>query len=439
MDLQIDTKWIYYPKQNKLIEDGRILIEENKIVYSGPKNNSKAISAGHDRFNFSHGIATPGFVNAHTHLPETLLRGLVDDKDLHTWLKHIWTYEPNMSASDAYWGSMLGIAEMLASGTVAFNDQYFYSNQIARAVDSSGIKAFLSPSIFYDGNPEANSMEEAFQHAQDTFKNWNGKNNRLWIGFGPHAPYTVGQEWFTCIADEARKLGTILHTHFNETEREVQEALKKWGKRPVERMEEIGTLDTIQSAAHCIHLSDHEIELLRKYNISVLHCPKSNMKIGAGLADVPKLLKSNINVCLGTDGQANNNKLDMIEEMAFEVLIHKGFRKDPTLLPSHEVIRMATVRASQLFPKGVYSGTLTEETPADLTVINLDSIQTTPIINPISHLTYAIGRENVEMTVVDGAILYLDGEFPTLDKSEIKEKARKAIANILEKKESVKN
>ncbi|UCE14258.1 MAG: amidohydrolase [Candidatus Heimdallarchaeota archaeon] len=438
MDFLIDTKWIYYPKQNKLVEDGRILIEGNKIVYSGPKNDSQAISASHDRFNYSHGIATPGFVNAHTHLPEILLRGLVDDKDLHTWLDQMWKYEPNMSASDAYWGSMLGIAEMLASGTVAFNDQYFYSNQMARAVDSSGIKAFLSPSIFYDGNPEANSMEEAFQHAQDTFKSWNGKNNRLWIGFGPHAPYTVGQEWFTRIADEARKLGTSLHTHFNETEREVQEALKKWGKRPVERMEEIGVLDTIQSAAHCIHLSDQEIELLRKHNISVLHCPKSNMKIGAGLADVPKLLKSDVNVCLGTDGQASNNKLDMIEEMAFEVLIHKGFGRDPTLIPSHEVIRMATAQASQLFPKGVYSGTLAEGTSADLTIINLDSIQTTPVINPVSHLTYAIGRENVEMTVVDGTILYLDGEFPTLDTIEIKEKAEKAIGNILDKTESEK-
>ncbi len=435
MDIALDSRWIYYPHENRIIENGRIIIEGTKITFSGKKSDPKAVTSGHDRYDYPLGIIVPGLVNAHTHLPEVLLRGLNDDRTLQEWLEYIWKYEPNMSAKDAYWGTMLGIAEMLACGTVGFNDQYFYSNQMAKAVHETGIKAVLSPSIFYDGNPEANSMDEAFKHALKTFDQWNGKNNRLWIGFGPHAPYTVDDEWFLRLADEARNRETTLHTHFHETEYEIETSIKKVGKRPIEHMEELGVLDVIRGAAHCIFLTQKERKILQKNQNFVLHCPKSNLKIGAGIANIPELIKSKVNVCLGTDGQASNNKLDMIEEMAMEVIIHKGIQRDPTLTPSHEVIRMATTNASQLFPKGVYSGTLTKGTSADLTIINLDSIPTTPIINPVSHLTYAIGRENVVMTIVDGEILYHEGKFPTIDSEQIKEKARKATENIIERTE----
>ena len=435
MSIALDSRWLYYPHENRVVKNGRIIIEDTKIIFSGKKTDSKAITSGHDRYNYPLGIIIPGLINAHTHLPEVLLRGLTDDRSLKQWLDYIWTYEPKMRDIDAYWGSMLGIAEMLACGTIGFNDQYFYSNQMAKAVYESGIKAVLSPSIFFDGNPEANSMDEAFKHAINTFDKWHGKNNRLWIGFGPHAPYTVNDEWFLRLADEARNRETTLHTHFHETEGEIKLSLEKVGERPIGHMEKLGVLDVIRGAAHCIYLTERERKILHKNQSCVLHCPKSNLKIGAGIANIPELIRSKVNVCLGTDGQASNNKLDMIEEIAMEVLIHKGINRDPTLTPSHEVIRMATINASQLFPKGVYSGTLDEGTSADLAVINLDSIPTTPIINPVSHLTYAIGRENVIMTIVDGEILYHEGKFPTLDSEHIKEQARNATENIIARTE----
>ncbi len=433
MDIAIDCKWLYYPARNKFIENGRIVIEDNMIIYSGYRTNRKSQISGHERYEFKKGIALPGLVNAHTHLPESLLRGVCDDKPLQSWLDVIWTVEPHMTPEDAYWGSLLGIAEMLSSGTVGFNDQYFYSNQIAKAADQTGIKASLAPSIFFEGNPEANSMEEAFKHAKNTISKWQGKNDRIWIGIGPHAPYTVDQEWFTVIAEEARNQDILLHTHLNETQYEVENSLKERGMRPIEWMEKEGLLDQIGSAAHCIHLSDSEMALLKKHNISVLHCPKSNLKIGAGIANVPKLLDSGVNVCLGTDGQASNNKLDMIEEIAMEVLLHKGIHQNPTILPSHEVIRMATTNASQLFPKRVYSGTLEENTRADVVVFDLDSVFTIPIINPISNLTYAIGRENVVMTIVDGQVLYQDNKLLTLDLEEIKKKSQQVTDLLMEK------
>ncbi|MHA1969961.1 MAG: amidohydrolase [Candidatus Hodarchaeales archaeon] len=380
MDLVIDCKWLFYPAKNKLIENGRLIIEGNLIVFSGSKDDPKAQSSGHDHYKFKKGLALPGLVNAHTHLPETLLRGVCDDKPLQSWLNDIWAIERHMSAEDAYWGSLLGMAEMISCGTIGFNDQYFYSSEIAKAADKTGIKANLAPSIFYDGNPEASSMEEAFVNAKNTITKWQGKKDRIWVGLGPHAPYTVGFDWFSKLAEESRKLDIPFHTHLNETEFEVQNSLKERGLRPIEWLEKIGILDRIGSAAHCIYLSDAEIDLLRKYNITVLHCPKSNLKIGAGIANIPKLLKSNVNVCLGTDGQASNNKLDMFEEIAMEVLLHKGINKNPLLIPSHQAIKMATVNASKLFPRDVYSGTLEENTRADIAIIDMDVITTTPVI-----------------------------------------------------------
>jgi 5-methylthioadenosine/S-adenosylhomocysteine deaminase len=372
----------------------------------------------------------PGLINAHTHIPETLLRGICDNHPLQTWLEKIWTFEPHMKPKDAYWGAMLGIAEMFASGTVGFNDQYFYAEQIAQAVQQTGIKANLAPSIFFDGNPESSSMEEAYSKAKQTLK-WNGKDDRLWISFGPHAPYTVSKEWFQKIAEEARQKGTKIHTHLNETQYEVKESLKLHSMRPIEWMDKIGVLDTINSAAHCVFLSKAEIDLLNKYNVSVLHCPKSNAKIGAGIADIPKLNEKKVNICLGTDGQASNNKLDMIEEMAFEALIHKAIHKDPILMPNNTILQMATCNASYLFPQNVYTGTLEVNSPADLVVIDLDSPMTTPVIDPVSHLCYAIGREQIAMTVINGSIVYQDTNFLTLDINKVRNEAQKATDRMI--------
>jgi 5-methylthioadenosine/S-adenosylhomocysteine deaminase len=433
MDLLIiDSRWIYYPQTEKLIENGRITVEGSKIIYSGVQNEKiEDQSSDYEYYNFENGIIIPGMINAHTHIPMTLQRGICDNKNLQTWLEYIWSVEPKLTPDDAYWGTMLGIAEMFASGTVGFNDQYFYSDQIAKAVHQTGIKAVLAPSIFFEGNPEANSMEEAFSIAKSVHDKWHGKDSRIWIQFGPHAPYTVDRNWFETIAAEARKRGTTLHTHLNETEFEVEESLKAHSLRPVEWMEELGVLDIINSAAHCIHLSQNEINLLKKYNVNVLHCPKSNAKIGSGVANIPNLLKNGVNVCLATDGQASNNKLDMFEEMAFEALIHKAVHKDPTIIETADVIRMTTSNASSLFPENSYSGTLEANTQADIVVIDLNSPSTTPIIDPVSHLAHAVGREQVVMTVVNGSIVYHNGNFLTLDIEKVKKEAQRVTDRLI--------
>jgi len=431
-NLVIDSRWMYYPQTEKLVENGRIVVEGSKIIYSGLQKDNLDDQVGvSEYYNFENGIVIPGMINAHTHIPMTLQRGICDNKNLQTWLEYIWSVEPKLTPEDAYWGTMLGIAEMLASGTAGFNDQYFYSDQIAKAAYQTGIKAVLAPSIFFEGNPEANSMEEAFDIAKAVYDNWNGRDDRIWVQFGPHAPYTVNREWFEIIASEAREKGTTLHTHLNETEFEVVESEKAHSLRPVEWMEEIGVLNIINSAAHCIHLSQNEIDLLKKYNVNVLHCPKSNAKIGSGIANIPHLLKEGVNVCLGTDGQASNNKLDMFEEMAFEVLIHKAVHKDPTVIKTADVLRMTTSNASSLFPMNSYSGTLEVNTQADMVVIDLDSPSTTPIIDPVSHLAHAVGREQVVLTVVNGSILYHNGNFLTLNIDKVKKETQRITDRLI--------
>ena len=431
MDLVIDSKWIYYPASGNVIEDARIIIEGSKIIYSGPQTSRKFNQTDYEYYNFKKGMIFPGMINAHTHIPMSLLRGIADGKLLQPWLEHIWSIEPNLLPKDVYWGTLLGIAEMFASGTVGFNDQYFFSDQIAEAVHQTGIKAALAPSIFFDGNPEAESMEEAFIHAKNVHDKWNGVNDRIWIKFGPHAPYTVDKEWFQEIAVEARNRNTTIHTHFNETQYEINESKKAHGLRPIEWIESIGVLDVIDSAAHCIHVSKSEVELLKKYNVNVLHCPKSNAKIGAGIANIPNYIKNGVNVCLGTDGPASNNKHDMIEEMAFEAIIHKAHQMDPTIIDTSDILKMSTINASPLFPNNSYKGTLEVNSPADLIVIDFDSPATIPVIQPESHLCYAVGREQVTMTVVDGSIVYHDGRFLPLDIEKIKKETQKITDRLL--------
>ncbi len=432
MDLVLDCKWIYFPHLEKLIEDGRIIIEGSKIIYSGLQNgNLDGQTGDYEYYKFEKGLLIPGMINAHTHIPMTLQRGICDNRPLQTWLDYIWSVEPKLLPKDVYWGTMLGIAEMFASGTIGFNDQYFYADQIAEAVQQTGVKAVLAPSIFFDGNPEAESMEEAFSHAKNVHDKWNGINDKLWINFGPHAPYTVDKESFQEIAAEARNRGITLHSHFNETLYEVNESKKAHSLRPIEWMEKIGVLDVIDSAAHCVHVSQNEINLLKKYDVNVLHCPKSNAKIGAGIANIPKFIKDGVNVCLGTDGQASNNKLDMFEEMAFEVLIHKAHHQDPTIINTSDVVKMSTCNASAIFPNSSYMGTLGENTPADLAIIDLDSPSTTPIIDPVSHLCHAVGREQVIMTVINGSIVYHNGQFLTLDIEKIKHEAQRITDRLL--------
>lgn len=417
----------------KLIPDARVIVENSFVVYAGPKDRPEGHFAGHDHYTYPKGLLVPGFINGHTHIGETLVRGLCDDMPLKEWLyDNIWQVEPRMKAEDCYWGALLGCAEMVAGGTIGFCDQYFYANEIAKAVAQAGLKAFLFPSIF-EPTPECKTMGDAFQAAIQTYDLWNGKDNRIFVGFGPHAPYSVDAEWLLKITQAARDRHTGVHIHLSETRQEVSDAQKKWGKTPIEYCDQLQILDDRTIAAHCIHLTDNDFQILKDRKISVAHCPESNLKLASGIAPVTKMGALGVNVCIGTDGQASNNNLDMLEEMRTAAFIHKVTTGDPTALPAPAVLRMGTANPARIFGKHA-SGKIEKGVPADIAVFDLGRPQSVPSINPLSNLIYAASSHDCVMTVCNGHILWDNGKFKTLDVEEIMSRAQKISERLIAEK-----
>ncbi|MFQ5977958.1 MAG: amidohydrolase [Candidatus Heimdallarchaeota archaeon] len=434
MEYLLQPRWLISP-DFKVAKNPSIVIEDKAIV-EVTINGTTPPTRGHERKAFKKGLICPAFVNAHTHLPETLLRGLCDDKSLHEWLfNHIWKVEPQMTSQDAKIGALLGCAELIASGSVGFIDQYFYAGEIAEAVFETGIKGYLFPSIFgketMQYNPETDTVEESFERAKEVYAEWNMKENRIFVGFGPHAPFTVTEEWLNAIAATAASLGTKIHIHLNETQREVKEAKEQWGMTPIEKVKDIGILEHCL-AAHCLHVTGKEIVILRDGEIPVLHCPQSNLKVAAGIAPIPKYLAAGAGdlICLGTDGQASNNNLDILEEVMLTAVLHKGLHHDPTSITAAEALQMATRNPAQVFPNGSFCRGIEPGEKADLVVFDFNKTHLTPVLDPLSNLVYSAHGSDVQMTMSNGKILYENGQFLTLDIDEIMEKASTATGDM---------
>ncbi|MHA2274444.1 MAG: amidohydrolase [Candidatus Kariarchaeaceae archaeon] len=426
-DLVIQAGWSY--SEGKLQKNRQIVIEDGLITYLGPQNSTE-IATGVELRKFSKGLILPPFINSHTHISETLIRGICDDANLHEWLyDHVWKVEPQMKPEDAIIGAQLAVAEMLSSGTIGFVDQYFYADQIAEVVEQTGMKALLCPSIF-DGNPESQEIEKSYEKNLEVLNRWHKRDNRIFIGLGPHAPYSVSDEFYLKIYEQAQKFDTKIHTHLNETKREVKESIDQFGLSPIEKMDKLEVLDRI-IAAHCVHLSERDLSLLSQNDVSVLHTIQSNLKIAAGIANVPNLLDHGINVCLGTDGNASNNNLEMLEEVRLTAMIHKGVNLDPKIIDTQTALKMATENPAKIFPDGVVSGKISEGLNADIRVVDLNRVHTTPVINPLSNWIYSGNNQNVALTISNGKILYDEGKFTTIDIDTVMESAQKSTDRMM--------
>ena len=361
-------------------------------------------------------FATPGFVNAHTHASMTLLRSYSDDKALMDWLqKDIWPIEDKMTRADIYWGAMLAAVEMIRGGTTAFADMYGpCMEEVAKVVDESGLRGSLCRGLisFADGDGKlADNVE--------LYKNFHGAaNGRVTIMFGPHAIYTCPPDFLRKVANEAGKLGAEIHMHMNETQTEINDCLKNYGKRPFEVVNETGLFDNGTLAAHCVWLSDEEIEIIQRKKIRVAHNPGSNMKLASGVCPVPKLLAEKIIVALGTDGAASNNNLDMLEEIRLAALLAKVDTLDPLAVPAAQAIQMATdFGAKALGLQNV--GQLKEGYKADIVLWNMRGVDWQPNYNPASLLTYSANSSAADTVIVDGKILMQGRELKTLDEEKI--------------------
>ena len=400
------------------------IIEEISDKYSGEYGEPEFIIDGEST------VASPGFSNTHTHSAMTLLRGYADDMHLQEWLSEkIWPLEAHLSAEDVYNGTMLASIEMIRSGTIAFNDMYFFMEEAARAVYDSGIKAVLCHGFIDFGNEEKREAEiKATEKLCEHIKSMN--NPRIKAAVGPHAPYTVSKEGLLWCSAYSKENDIGIHIHLSETEQEVKDCIEQNNKRPSKVLDECGCLSKRTVAAHGCWLDDSECELLGKRGVFVAHNPVSNMKLAVNRAmPYQKLIDSGVNVTLGTDGCSSNNNLDILEEMKTAALLQKFFWNSDTVLPAHETLKMATSAGKKAL--GFGEGELKTGAEADIVLINTKTPCMTPLFNWESDIVYSANSNAVDTVICNGRVLMHDGFIP--NEEEICKKASDSAYSLVKR------
>lgn len=379
-------------------------------------------------------LLIPGLVNDHTHTAMVLMRGLGSGKSLQSWLEDMWAIEARMTAKDIRVGMELALLEMIGSGTTSFRDMYLIPSAVVDAVGASGIKATISRCITcFNPDEDYDSFENAIG-SKALYDEYDGAfDGRLRIDFAVHAEYTANGNIVRRYSEDAAKRGARMHIHLSETAKEQRECIERYGKTPSEWFCSLGLFENPTSAAHCVHVTDSDIALLRENNVSVIHNPESNLKLGSGVAPVPDMIECGLNVSLGTDGAASNNNLDMFEEMHTASIIHNGVREYPTALRSRDVIDMATINGAR--SQGRYdTGSIEKGMKADIIALDLSSPHSIPLLDPFAQITYSMNSSDVCMTMVDGRILYENGEYYTLDRDRIYREAEECVSYLYGKR-----
>jgi 5-methylthioadenosine/S-adenosylhomocysteine deaminase len=405
-----------------LLEHQSVVIQSGKIIDICAISSASELYIASEIVQLNEHILIPGLINLHTHAAMTLMRGLADDISLMPWLqRHIWPAEQAVVSEKFVQDStLLSCAEMLSGGITCFNEMYFYPQAAAVASNQAGMRANLGLVVLDFPTNYANDADDYLQKgfiAHDTWRN----NPLITSSIAPHAPYTVSNQTFKTIVTYAEQLGLGVHTHLQETRDEISQSEAKYGLRPMQRLAEFGLLGPNFVAAHCVHLLSNEIDMLAEFGCHVAHCPSSNLKLASGLAPAAQLIANGVNVGLGTDGAASNNRLDIFTEMRLAALLAKGVNEDATVIPAHQALEMATINAAKALGLDHNIGSIEVGKLADLTAVRLSDLNTSPCYDPISHLVYACGREQVSHTWVAGELRYCDGIYANIELNELKE------------------
>lgn len=403
-------------------------VDEAKIDYIGEEKPEKAYDLEKD---MSGRLLAPGLINCHSHIAMTLMRGIGSGLPLQDWLfKAIFPIEDKLVREDIAAASRFALIEMIAGGTTSFSDMYFFPEETVWAVEEAGIKANLNRCVqCFDENQTVEQNTQIPQSVELFEKYHNAENGRIRIDFSIHAEYTCKPHIVRAYSELCMAHGGRMHIHLSETQREVDECIARYGKSPVAWFEELGTLDSPTAAAHCVAVSDEDIAILKRYGVNVIHNPTSNLKLGSGFAPVRKLMDAGINLALGTDGAASNNNLDMFEEMHLADIMPCGYRHDPTEVSSAEVLDMATVNGARLQGRSD-TGVLAVGKKADIIALDLDKPHLYPNFDTPALLTCAAHSSDVVLTMVDGKILYENGEYKTLDREKVFYEARAAVKRL---------
>ena len=408
-----------------------IYIEGDKIAAIGEKPadfvEDKVID-GTDK------LVIPGLVNCHTHSYMAFMRNVADDLSFMDWLfGTIDPIEQQMTDEDTYWGACLAIIEMMKSGTTCFNDMQMNIHQTTRAVKESGMRAVISRGLVGSGNDEAGQVRLAQAYEErDAAKDC----DRLTFMLGPHAPYTCDDGFMRIVSDEAKKNNMRIHVHLSESVSEIEQIKEKYGCSPIEMADKNGLFDMPAIAAHCVQVSDEDIAILKEKGVSVVTNPASNMKLGNGFAPIPKMLEAGVNVCLGTDGAASNNSLNMFHELSLLTLIHKGVNKTPQCVSAREGFRIATLNGAKALGLESEIGSIEVGKKADLAILNLNTPSLTPRNNLIAGLSYSANGSEVETVMIDGKITMENRKVLTMDEELVYKKVNDIIVRMgLDKKE----
>lgn len=427
IDLLIEASWVLpIEPAGALLENHAVAVDAGRIVDVLPSSDADNRFRAKSRKILDGQMLIPGLVNLHTHAAMSLFRGLADDLHLMDWLsKHIWPAEGrHVSEQFIHDGTLLACAEMLRSGITCFNDMYFFPGQAGRAALEAGMRAVLGIVVMEFPTPYASDAQDYLRKglgARDALKS----EALLSFCMAPHAPYTVSDASFEQIATLAEQLQLPVHIHVHEIEHEIHEHIKQHGVRPLERLHRLGLLGPELIAVHAVHLDDVEIALLAAQGCSVAHCPASNLKLASGFARLGDMLSAGINVGIGTDGAASNNRLDILEELRLAALVSKAESGDAQTLPVHSALRMATLDGAKALGLDHDIGSIEHGKCADMIAVNLAGvIEMSPCYDPVSHLVYAAGREHVTHVWVQGKEVVSGGQLTTVDPQELIAKAR---------------
>ena len=425
IDTIIEARWIIPAEPYGLeLENHAIAIDKGVIQAVLPASEISRQFSPVEHIVLPQHVLIPGLINLHTHAAMALLRGLADGLPLMEWLNdHIWPAEiKHVNEDFVLDGTSLACVEMLRGGTTCFNDMYFFPEESAKAALASGMRAAIGMLTTNFPTAYANDSEDYLAKGlamRDEYRH----HPLLSFCFAPHAPYTVSDKTLTSILTYAEQLDLPVHMRLHETEAEIKHSLENFGMRPIARLQQIGLLSPGLIGVNMIHLTEEEIELTGNQGCNVAHCPSSNLKLANGYSPVSALLRQGVNVGLGTDGAASNNRLDMFGEMRLTALLAKGQSNRADELPAYQALQMATLNGAKALGLGDRIGSLVKGKMADITAVDFSAPELSPCYDPVSHLVYSAGREHVSHVWVDGKILVKEGRLTTLNEQEILAKA----------------
>lgn len=403
-----------------VLEDHAVVVEAGRIAMVAQADEVLSIFSDAEIISLESHAMTPGLVNMHTHAPMTLLRGYADDLRLDTWLnEHIWPAE-NRWADDRFTrdGTELAIAEMIRGGTTCFNEMYFFVDEIADAVDRTGMRACVGITVIDFQTAWARNFREYLDKGLQVRSDFSG-NDLIRFSIAPHSMYSVTSEMLAEVGELSDELDLPVHLHLLEIEREIKDSLSNHGIRPIQRASELGLLNERLLAVHMVHLEDDEIDLLAERRVNVVHCPQSNLKLASGMCRVADLMNSGVNVCIGTDGAAANNDLDLLDESRTAALLAKGVANDPKVMDAVAALEAITINGAKALGLERVIGSIEEGKMADLVAIDLSPCRTQPVHHVISQLVYATASSQVTDVWVAGRRLLEQGTLTTVDEKRI--------------------